>query len=86
MLKAPGSILLKLSHDGPLSSVAFKLNLRRYSMVAEGATFIDVGGQSTRPGATRAGAETRPLLSSTYTLLITQPQKPPSVSLKRCST
>ena len=30
--KAPGSTLLKLSCDGPLSHFAFNVNLRRYSM------------------------------------------------------
>ena len=29
VLKAPGTILLKLRCDGPLSNVAFKFNLRR---------------------------------------------------------
>jgi len=30
LLKAPGTMLLKLSYDGPLSIFAFKINLRRY--------------------------------------------------------
>jgi len=33
VLKAPGSVLLKLRYDGPLSNFAFNLNLRRYRMV-----------------------------------------------------
>jgi len=33
MLKAPGSILLKLRCDGPLSDVAFNFNLHRYTQV-----------------------------------------------------
>jgi len=33
--KAPGSMLLKLRYDGPLSNFAFKFNLRRY-IQAEG--------------------------------------------------
>jgi hypothetical protein len=31
MLKAPGTKRLKLKHHGPLSNVAFKFNLRRYT-------------------------------------------------------
>jgi len=30
-LKAPGSMLLKLRYDGPLSEFAFNFNLRRYN-------------------------------------------------------
>ena len=33
MLKPPGTMLLKVRSDGPLSNVAFKLNLRHYSAV-----------------------------------------------------
>ena len=29
--QAPGTKLLKLNHDGPLSNFAFNFNLRRYS-------------------------------------------------------
>ena len=32
MLKPPGTLHLKLTHDRPLSNVAFNVNLRRYSM------------------------------------------------------
>ena len=32
-LQAPGTRLLKLKHDEPLSSFAFKLHLRRYDVV-----------------------------------------------------
>ena len=32
-MKAPGSTLLKLSNDEPLSNSAFSFNLRRYNMV-----------------------------------------------------
>jgi len=35
-LKAPGTKRLKLKYDEVLSSVAFNLNLRRYSMVCQG--------------------------------------------------
>jgi hypothetical protein len=31
-LKASGAMLLKLGYDIPLSNVAFKFNLRRYTM------------------------------------------------------
>jgi len=31
VLKPPGSILLKLIYDEPLSTFAFKFNLRRYN-------------------------------------------------------
>jgi hypothetical protein len=34
MFKAPGSMLLKLIYDEPLSSFTFKFNLRRYSTAA----------------------------------------------------
>jgi hypothetical protein len=34
VMKAPGSMRFKLSHDGPLSKIAFKFNLRRYMKVA----------------------------------------------------
>jgi hypothetical protein len=34
-LKAPGIKLLKLKHDEPLSNVAFKFNLRRYTKVQD---------------------------------------------------
>jgi len=32
VLKAPGTMLVKLSYDGPQSNFAFNVNLRRYSM------------------------------------------------------
>jgi hypothetical protein len=31
VLKPPGSTLLKLGYDGPLSNFAYNLNLRRYN-------------------------------------------------------
>jgi hypothetical protein len=31
VLKPPGSVLLKLRYDGPLSRIALEFNLRRYS-------------------------------------------------------
>jgi hypothetical protein len=43
MLKAPGTKLLKLRHDGPISSFAFKFNLRRYTKDASGAAFKGPG-------------------------------------------
>ena len=36
-LKAPGTKRLKLRYDGPLSNVAFKFNLRRYTKGSAGA-------------------------------------------------
>ena len=35
VLKAPGSMLMKLENDRPLSNCAFDLNLRRYNTVIE---------------------------------------------------
>jgi hypothetical protein len=35
VLKAPGSVLLKLRYDGPLSDFAFNFNLSRYDMASE---------------------------------------------------
>ena len=35
VLKAPGSMLLKLRYDGPLSNFAFKFDLRRYTTDGE---------------------------------------------------
>ena len=56
-LKPPGSKLLKLTCDGPLSNFAFKFKLRRYTM----------GIQQLRIKKHRwhrkAGAYTRPFLS-----------------------
>jgi hypothetical protein len=34
VLKAPGSPLLRLRYDGPLSNFAFSFNLRRYNLVS----------------------------------------------------
>ena len=34
-LKPPGTMRLKLRYDGPLSISAFRINLRRYSLVWE---------------------------------------------------
>jgi len=73
-LKPPGTKRLKQTHDEPLSSFAFKLNLRRYTVVMEGAaeqlTADDIDNLlevvsdaiSLPP---QAGAYTRPLFSST---------------------
>jgi hypothetical protein len=38
VLKAPGTMLLKLGYDEPLSNVAFNFNLRRYTVVPPAAT------------------------------------------------
>jgi hypothetical protein len=40
VLKAPGTILLKLRCDGPLSKVAFKINLSRYNKDHENALLL----------------------------------------------
>ena len=39
-LKPPGIKLLKLESDKPLSNLAFKFNLRRYTAVAGAATVL----------------------------------------------
>ena len=39
-LNAPGSMLLKLKYDGPLSKFAFKSNLRRYSLLAKDGIYV----------------------------------------------
>jgi hypothetical protein len=38
-LKPPGSTLLKLRHDGPLSDFAFNFNLRRCIMISMWSKF-----------------------------------------------
>jgi len=61
-LKAPGTKLLKLIYDGPLSNIAFKFNLRRYvravdlatmavTSVAGTAAFPESGGTVASDGA-----------------------------------
>jgi hypothetical protein len=42
VLKAPGSMLLKLRYDEPLSNFAFKFNMRRYTV--EGSLERNVAG------------------------------------------
>ena len=54
VLKPPGSALLKLRYDGPLSNFAFKFNSRRYDEAVAGGV-----------AAWQAGAHTRPQLSLT---------------------
>jgi hypothetical protein len=58
-LKAPGPSLLTLKYDEPLSSYAFKFNLRRYHMFGAG------GGGLEMPGDAMLG---RGLHSSTFQL------------------
>ena len=58
-LKAPGSERLKLKCDEPLSNFAFKFNLRRY--IEGGRSFLAMFDSD----APKAGAYTRPHLSST---------------------
>jgi hypothetical protein len=49
VLKAPGTKRLKLESDEPLSSFAFKFNLRRYSLAGDGtAGFRDGPGAVAR--------------------------------------
>jgi hypothetical protein len=43
VLKVPGSMLLKLTYDGPLSSFAFIFNLRRYTMSKSKSSSSSVG-------------------------------------------
>ena len=68
-LKAPGSMLLKLKCDGPVSNFGYNFNLRRYTLAAKGPPGSKVtvrGGKllSDTP-ASKAGAYTRPLFGST---------------------
>ena len=42
-LKAPGTKRLKLEYDGPLSNVAFKFNMRRYTLVRQADGSLKVG-------------------------------------------
>ena len=44
VLKALGTIRFKLKCDKPLSTLGFKFNLRRYTMVALQSLFKDDGG------------------------------------------
>jgi cysteine synthase A len=72
-LKPPGSKRLKLKCVVPLSGTAFKLNVRRYTMMAAyGAAVERVRPVSiahrdhfVNVARRRAGAYTRPLFSST---------------------
>ena len=59
MLKAPGAQRLNLKYDEPLSSFAFKFNLRRYGMGRKMIIFVD---DLNMP---QAGAYTLTLLSAT---------------------
>ena len=66
VLKAPGSVDLKLRYDGPLSNFAFNFKLRRYNQVTKCTDQLDragkliggLGGEKTRWEQT-AGAYTR---------------------------
>jgi hypothetical protein len=79
-LKAHGTDRLKLKSDEPLSSFAFKVNLRRYTKARMQSQLTSLrknpvcamcGGPAASPEAVHAlihfsaGAYTRPLLSST---------------------
>jgi len=61
-LKAPGTNLLTLKCDEPLSSFAFKFNLRRYTMADH---VISPSRYLLGWMARQAGAYTRPLFGST---------------------
>ena len=79
MLKAPGSELLKLNSDEPLSTLAFKFNLRCYAEEDTSRSLLtsnfasesltspssETFGEDDVPDAPMAGAYTRSLLSST---------------------
>ena len=60
VLKAPGTMLLKLRDDEPLSSLAFNFNLLLYILVPD-AAFLSYSGAD----AMEVRAFTRPLLTST---------------------
>ena len=63
-LKAPGPKYLNLEYDLPLSNVALKFNLRRFSVANNHVSRN--GKDGIRLGDTaEAGAYTRPLFSST---------------------
>ena len=62
--KAPGTILLKLRCDGPLSNVAFKINLRRHSKEGSALRLLVIQLLILGMGLW-AGAYTRPLIGST---------------------
>jgi hypothetical protein len=62
-LKSPGSTCLKLKYHEPLSKVAFKFNLRRYTVGRQ--EYSEKRSYPTFAFGRAAGANTRPLLSST---------------------
>jgi len=72
-LKTPGTKRSKLKYDRPLSSFAFKFNLRRYNKATSNictaqALLANMAGLYAvyhGPDGLKAGAHTRPLLSST---------------------
>jgi hypothetical protein len=61
--KAPGTNILVLKYDKPLSTFAFKYNLRRYTVKLR--NLLDAYGEYPRKYRLLAGAYTCPLLSST---------------------
>ena len=66
-LKPPGTERLKLIYYGPLSNLAFKFNLRRYSMGDLGLRCRDVRTREVgiQDIHSKAGAYTRSLFGST---------------------
>jgi hypothetical protein len=61
-LKPPGTELLKLGCDGPLSNFAFNFNLRRFTVVISTIAYLVAIAFT---WCLSAGAYTRPLFSST---------------------
>ena len=64
-LKAPRTKRLKLKYDEPISNFAFKFNLRRYTEVVMGYTFLAAGTSVPDLISSVAGAHIPPLFSST---------------------
>ena len=56
--------MLKLKRDEPLSSFAFKFNLRRYSLVFDQRVFLSLNPFNMYVAQPEAGAYTRPLFCS----------------------
>ena len=78
---------MKLKYDEALSNCACNFNVRRYSEV--GWVIFDEIHYMRDPErgvVWEAGASTRPLLTSTWALFITDTEKPPNVSNEKCSS
>ena len=86
-LKAPGSKRLKLTHEKLLSYIAFKFNLRRYTLLSIQQLYRistmywdDKYGTETVSQEVLAGAYTRPLLILTLSRLWSQSPQQASTS------